>query len=77
MKAEDVPGLRVVDLKEALKERGLSQTGVKAVLVERLLAALAEVRGQDLRPGSSTVALAQSVSSPVQQVPLLRSEQAP
>ena len=43
MKSTDVPGLKVAELKEALKERGLSTTGVKAVLAERLLAALEEV----------------------------------
>ncbi|GIL75009.1 hypothetical protein Vretimale_2498 [Volvox reticuliferus] len=41
MKASEVPALKVAELREALKERGLPTAGTKAVLAERLLAALA------------------------------------
>jgi len=33
---EDVEGMKVADLKAALKERGLATTGLKAELLERL-----------------------------------------
>lgn len=37
---DDVPGLRVVDLKAELKARDLPITGLKAALAERLIEAL-------------------------------------
>lgn len=37
-----VESLKVVELKEECKKRGLSTTGVKAILAERLLSALKE-----------------------------------
>ena len=40
MKEEDVASLKVAELKEELKSRGLSVTGLKAVLAERLLEAI-------------------------------------
>lgn len=42
MKEEDVASLRVADLKDELKKRGLVVTGLKAVLAERLLEAIRE-----------------------------------
>jgi hypothetical protein len=42
MKEEDVASLRVADLKDELKKRGLVVTGLKAVLAERLLDAIRE-----------------------------------
>ncbi|GLI69599.1 hypothetical protein VaNZ11_014261, partial [Volvox africanus] len=57
MKASDVPALKVAELREALKELGLSAAGTKAVLAERLLAALAaaeENKGADSPPKKTT-----------------------
>ncbi|GIL47947.1 hypothetical protein Vafri_4676 [Volvox africanus] len=57
MKASDVPALKVAELREALKELGLSTAGTKAVLAERLLAALAaaeESKGTDPPPKKTT-----------------------
>jgi hypothetical protein len=42
MKEEEVASLRVADLKEELKSRGLSTTGLKAMLASRLLEAIRE-----------------------------------
>lgn len=39
--AADVDGMKVAELKAALKERGLEQKGLKADLVERLKAHIA------------------------------------
>ena len=44
---EDLSSLRVVDLKKRLKELGLSTQGLKAELVARLAAALAQADGGD------------------------------
>lgn len=46
MKEEDVAGLRVADLKEELKKRGLATSGLKAALAERLLESIK----QEVRP---------------------------
>ena len=40
MKEEEVAGLRVADLRDELKSRGLAVTGLKAALAERLLGAI-------------------------------------
>ncbi|CAL8462331.1 g1864 [Coccomyxa elongata] len=45
MKEEDVAGLRVADLKEELKKRGLATSGLKAALAERLLESIKQENG--------------------------------
>lgn len=42
MKEEEVAKLRVADLKEELKKRGLAISGLKAALADRLLEAIRE-----------------------------------
>ncbi|EIE24121.1 hypothetical protein COCSUDRAFT_65753 [Coccomyxa subellipsoidea C-169] len=50
MKEEEVAGLRVADLRDELKSRGLAVTGLKAALAERLLGAIRQENAEAAEP---------------------------
>lgn len=67
--AAELKKLKVADLKQLLTDKGLDNTGVKDVLVERLLAAQA---GQESTPAAETEAASKSAdagSAPAEPAP--------
>merc|ERR1712013_412003 len=56
----DLDAMKVKDLKDALEERGLDSKGVKAVLKERLMEALAKENAADSEAGAASDADAAS-----------------
>ena len=48
MNADDVKKMKVTELREALKARGLDTKGVKAVLVKRLERSIAQEAGEEI-----------------------------